>query len=161
MLQPHRVLDLAACIIAASLSRGPGIGSTVEGLRMHTVQSSVIGIKTMAPGTSIEYGTLGYKTKDEPNRPTWGLPLKDDKTSKVSANSKCTLLLSSMEGCLLVHCWCLKDGCISCSLCFQATMVGGQLSIDTVVHQTSLLLPLDVVIPSVLGEPPVPCHRKS
>ena len=129
---------------------------------MHSVQSSIIGmIKTIAKGTRVEYGTLGYKTKDEPARPTRGLPLKDGKTSTKVQLTKCTFLLSSMEGCLLVHCWCLKDGCISCSLCFQATMVGGQLSIDTVMHQTSLLLPLDVVIPSVLGETPVPCHRKS
>ena len=64
-------------------------------------------------------------------------------------------LVSAMQWCLLVHGRCLKYVCAISNLCFQAAMVVGKLGIDTIMNQTSLLLPLDVVISGILGETPV------
>lgn len=59
-----------------------------------------------------------------------------------------------MQRNLLVHGRGLKYIDALCNLLIQATMVLNQLGIDTVMSQTPLLLPLLVVLPSVLGEPP-------
>ncbi len=59
-----------------------------------------------------------------------------------------------MKGSLLVHSRRLKDvGAVS-NLGCQATMVVNQLGIDSIMCQAALLLPLDIVIPGVLGEAP-------
>lgn len=59
-----------------------------------------------------------------------------------------------MQRNLLVHGRGLKHIDALCNFLIQATMVLDELSIDTVMSQTALLLPLLVVLPSVLGEPP-------
>ncbi len=64
-------------------------------------------------------------------------------------------LHSSVKRGLLVHGRCLKDVDRSGLLCFQTTMVVVELGVDTVMRQTALCLPLDVVVPGVLGESPV------
>ncbi len=72
----------------------------------------------------------------------------------------CHSLLSSMKGSFLVHGRCLEDvGAVS-NLGCQTTMVVDQLGIDSIMLQAALLLPLDVVIPGVLGEAPAqPCDN--
>lgn len=72
----------------------------------------------------------------------------------------CHSLLSSVKGSLLVHGRRLKDvGAVS-NLGCQTTMVVDQLGIDSIMLQAALLLPLNVVIPGVLGEAPAqPCDN--
>ena len=59
-----------------------------------------------------------------------------------------------MQRDLLVHGRGLKYIDALCNLLIQATMVLDQLSIDAIMSQAALLLPLLVVLPGVLGETP-------